>query len=413
MAAPSPWVAFNRDAILAAVDLVALADDLLGHHAGSDRAPSWPCPNPEHLQTGRTPPVTVFAARNGEQRWHCHGCGNHGTALDLVMQVRGVDVRAALEDLAGRSGLSAAELTGASPAGRRPPARPVAAPGAPPQPVPVLEAYVAQCAAALWGPEAAPIRAWLTRARGLPDGVLRVNRVGADLGTHRQPRPIRGEDGVWLLGWPTADVEAGVPRVRRAVVLPVLVDGQACYTQLRPLGWVGGPKYLHTRADLAPNPRVGLMQAARRFDVPFERRELIVTEGIIDGLSAAAGGYRAAAVLSANYADPVAAAALARQAGQLVVAFDPDPAGRAGAERLVRLLNAQNRRPGVMVLAAGDLNDHLIAAQDWPLELAGRVQHATARPGLLPLHTASGAARPQPGLPAAGGPRCPVEVPGL
>jgi hypothetical protein len=405
---PPARIGFNRDAVLAAIDLASLADELLGPHAGTAHTPSWPCPNPEHPQTGRTPPVTVFAARNGEQRWHCHGCGNHGTALDLVMQVRGVDVRAALEDLAGRSGLSTAEFTGAA-AGRRPPARPatVPAPGATPQPVPVLDAYVAQCAAELWEPEAAPIRAWLTRARGLPDDVLRVNRVGADLGTHRQPRPIRGEDGVWLLGWPTADVDAGVPRVRRAVVLPVLVDGRACYAQLRPLGWVGGPKYLHTRADVAPNPRVGLIQAARSFDVPFERRELIVTEGIIDGLSAAAGGYRAAAVLSANYADPVAAAALVRQPGQLVVAFDPDPAGRAGAERLVRLLNAQGRRPGVMVLAAGDLNDHLVAAQDWPLELAGRVQHATARPGLLPLHTARGAARPQPG------PHWPVEVPGL
>jgi Toprim domain/CHC2 zinc finger len=406
---PPARIGFNRDAVVAAIDLACLADELLGPHAGTAQVPSWPCPNPEHVQTGRTPPVTVFAARNGEQRWHCHGCGNHGTALDLVMQVRGVDVRAALEDLAGRSGLSTVELTGAAPAGRRPRARSatVPAPGATPQPVSVLEAYVAQCAAALWEPEAAPIRAWLTGARGLPDDVLLVNRVGVDLGTHRQPRPIRGQDGVWLLGWPTAGVDVGVPRVRRAVVLPVLVDGQACYAQLRPLGWVGGPKYLHTRADLAPNPRVGLIQAARSFDVPFERRELIVTEGIIDGLSAAAGGYRAAAVLSANYADPVAAAALARQPGQLVVAFDPDPAGRAGAERLVRLLDAQGRRPGVMMLAGGDLNDRLVAAQDWPLELAGRVQHATARPGLLPLHTPSGAARPQPG------PHWSVEVPGL
>ncbi|HYZ98396.1 MAG TPA: toprim domain-containing protein [Acidimicrobiales bacterium] len=413
MGSPAPPIGFNRDAIVAAVDLASLADELLGPYAGTEQAPSWPCPNPEHPQTGRTPPVTVFAARNGDQRWHCHGCGNHGTALDLVMQVRGVDVRAALEDLAQRSGLPANELTGASPAGRRRPGRPPVPPAADaPQPVPVLEAYVAQCAAALWEPEAAPIRAWLTRARGLPDDVLRANRIGADLGTHRQPRPIRGEDGAWVLGWAGAGIDAGVPRVRRAVVLPVLVDGQACYAQLRPLGWVGGPKYLHTRADLAANPRVGLIQAARSFDIPFARRDLIVTEGIIDGLSAAAGGYGAAAVLSANYADPVAAATLTRQRDQLVVAFDPDPAGRAGAERLVRLLNAQDRRPGVMLLGSGDLNDHLVAAQDWPLELAGRVQHATARLGLLPLHTATGTALPQP-PPTAGGHRRPVEVPGL
>src|ERR671919_2855648 len=115
---PAPPIGFNRDAIVAAVDLASLADELLGPYAGTEQAPSWPCPNPEHPQTGRTPPVTVFAARNGEQRWHCHGCGNHGTALDLVMQVRGVDVRGALEDLARRSGLALHELAGSAAAGR-------------------------------------------------------------------------------------------------------------------------------------------------------------------------------------------------------------------------------------------------------------------------------------------------------
>jgi DNA primase len=135
---------------------------------------------------------------------------------------------------------------------------------------------------------------------------------------------------------------------------------------------------------LAPNPRLGLYRPARQFVFPFERRELVVTEGIIDALSAAAGGYHAAAVLSASYADPVTAITLARRAAPLVVAFDPDPAGRAGAERLVRLLNAQGRRPGVMALSRGDLNQHLVKAHDWPVELAGRVQHATARPGLMP-----------------------------
>ena len=132
-------------------------------------------------------------------------------------------------------------------------------------------------------PDAEAIRRWLTHTRGLPDDVLRANRIGADLGTQRQPRPILTAGGQWVLGWPTADSDnAGIPKVRRAaVVLPVLVDGRACYAQLRPLGWPGGPKYLHARGALAPNPRVGVVQPARAFDFPFGRRdELIVTEGI-------------------------------------------------------------------------------------------------------------------------------------
>jgi hypothetical protein len=232
--------------------------------------------------------------------------------------------------------------------------------------VPALNAYVAECADVLWEPHAAPVRRWLTEVRRLPVEVLRANRVGADLGAGRQDRP------------------AGVPRVRLAVVLPVLVDGQACYAQLRVLGASRlFPKYLNVSGDLARNPRLGLYEPGRQIDFPFERREVVVTEGIIDALSAAAGGYRAAAVLSASYGDPAAAAALARLPGQLVVAFDPDPAGRAGSERLVRLLDAQHRRPGVLVPARGDLNENLVRAQDWPAELAGWVQHATHRRGLM------------------------------
>lgn len=287
------------------------------------------------------------------------------------MQVQGVDVRGAFEELAHRSGIPAQDPTRRHALRRNGQARP-RAPSPPaqalrPQPVAALDEYVAECAGALWRREADPIRRWLTDTRRLPAELLQANRVGADLGPDRQSRPD------------------GVPKVRQAVVLPVLVDGGACYVQLRALGGRRGfPKYLNPTDAFAPNPRIGLYQPVREFDFPFERRELVVTEGIIDALSAAAGGYRSAAVLSASYADPAAAIALAHLPGQLVVAFDPDPAGRAGSERLVALLKAQNRRPGVLVLARGDLNEHLARAQDWPVELAGRVQHATHAPGRLP-----------------------------
>jgi hypothetical protein len=41
----------------------------------------------------------------------------------------------------------------------------------------------------------------------------------------------------------------------------------------------------------------------------------------------------------------------------------------------------------VMVLRNGDLNENLARAHDWPVELAGRVQHATYRPGVVPSHS--------------------------
>jgi DNA primase len=353
---------FDREAILTAVDLPALADELLGPGRGPKRSPTWPCPNPDHLQTGRTPPVTVFTARNGEPRWHCHGCGNGGTAVDLVMQVRRVAIRDALQELADRAGippLPGPYRPGSRRRSNREAQRRQAAYLAP-QPVPALEPYVAQCAQALWRPEGAAVRRWLTEARGLPEDVLRANRVGVDLGWRRQRRPD------------------GVPKVRQAVVLPVLVRGEASYVQLRVLGARPGfPKYLNPHDTLAPNPRLGLYRPAQRYDIPIEPKELIVTEGIIDALSAAAGGYHAAAILGAGYPDAFTAQALARIARPLVIAFDPDPVGRAGAERLVQLLDVRHRNASVLQLREGDLNENLIRATEWPLELAGRVQHAT------------------------------------
>ena len=37
---------YDREALLAAVDLADLADDLLGAHVGPLRSPKWHCPNP-------------------------------------------------------------------------------------------------------------------------------------------------------------------------------------------------------------------------------------------------------------------------------------------------------------------------------------------------------------------------------
>src|SRR3954452_2195483 len=96
----------DRSQLLERVDLVALADEFLGPHHGTRTSPSWACPNPRHPQTGRTPPVAVFVARSGEQRWYCHGCGLGGTAIALVMAVGAVSIRAAIDELAARVGLA-------------------------------------------------------------------------------------------------------------------------------------------------------------------------------------------------------------------------------------------------------------------------------------------------------------------
>lgn len=98
----------------------------------------------------------------------------------------------------------------------------------------------------------------------------------------------------------------------------------------------------------------------------------------MDALSAAAAGYRAVAVLSATYGDEAVAVALAKLPHPLVVAFDADEAGRAGAEGLASLLAARQRPPAILDLGGGDLNDAMRCSDDWNADLESRIDSVVA-----------------------------------
>jgi len=161
------------------------------------------------------------------------------------------------------------------------------------------------------------------------------------------------------------------------IVLPAIENGHAVYAQIRvPHPKPDRPRYLNPSSDLATNPRL-----SRARPVETRHREVIVTEGAIDALSAATAGYRAVAVLSAAYGDEAVASSLAKLPHPLVIAFDADDAGRAGAHRLASLLEARQRPPVVMDLERGDLNDTMRRADDWPDRMARTVAHAMQHSG--------------------------------
>ena len=228
---------YDRDALLAAVDLPELADDLLGPAGVNGRARMWRCPNAQHAQTGRTPPVSIFTSRRGDQRWRCHGCGDGGTAIDLVLACRGGTARDAMAYLAERAGHRE------QPEEWRPSSRPTRSGSVPPagcRDPEGLDRYVDECAERLWRPEGRGMRRWLTIMRGLPRDVLIENRVGADLGPRSQQRP------------------EGMPR-SMGIVLPVIADGHSVYAQLRvPHPQPDRPRYLNPTSDFATNPRLSL-----------------------------------------------------------------------------------------------------------------------------------------------------------
>lgn len=351
---------YERDEVVQRTELADLCDEVLGPHKGRGPSATWPCPSTGHgPQTGRTPPVGVFRTHYGEQRWRCHGCGAGGSALDLVMQSQGLDFAGAVALLGRRSG--AAERTGLR---RDGPERGFdrACPAAPAPitaPSPAIERYVAECEALLWSPAGRPQRAWLAQ-RGFGDEVLVANRVGADPGPRRLARP------------------AGLPRGGMGVVLPVLdPNGQATYFQTRYLGHPRRRYENPATALVGVSPRLAEL---RSVGPAVDSGAVVVCEGIFDALSAAQAGQRAVAVLGVAAPNRAMAEQLVQRfdTERLMVAFDGDPAGRAGAERMVELLGSAGASERVVVLdVAGDLNDWLRASGGrFPAELAAALAAA-------------------------------------
>lgn len=351
---------FDRDRIVEATDLAALADEVLGPRRGTSRSASWPCPSAQHAQTGRTPPVSVFRSGRGEERWHCHGCGIGGSAIDLVMAARGVTVGEAIEGLAGRAGIRDAVVADGRlgrAAGR--PIKAVTTARPPMGDSAGLVAFVDECAERLWRPEGRVVLHWLTEVRGLPEEVLALNRIGADPGRQRQSRPD------------------GMPSSGRAAVLPVLEAGRPVFAQLRPVNPLPErPRYLNAASRLASNPRVGVYEPPEAVG-----RCVVVTEGVLDALSANAAGFRAAAVLGAalvgDHGSPVADR-LARLNSPLVLAFDADEAGQRGAKALQGVLRKRAARSARLHLPAGanDLNAWMVRSRDWQQAFRSAVRTA-------------------------------------
>lgn len=352
---------YDRDRIVEAIDLASLADELLGPRRGTSRSASWPCPSPQHAQTGRTPPVSLYRSRGGEERWHCHGCGIGGSAIDLVMAAHRLTVAEALEELAGRAGAReftsdrrprrvAARLATDRWAGRTPVSDPAG-----------LASFVDECAERLWKPQGRAVRWWLTEVRGLPEAVLERNHIGADPGRQVQARPD------------------GMPSCGRAAVLPVIEAGRPVFAQLRAISpGSDGPRYLNAASRLANNPRVGIYEPCEPVG-----RCVIVTEGILDALSANAAGFRSAAVLGAALAGRgtgdrtgLVADRLARLGAPLIVAFDADQPGQEGARALRESLRARGARATYLHVPSdrNDLNAWMLTSLDWDrtLKLAVR-----------------------------------------
>jgi DNA primase len=219
-----------------------------------------------------------------------------------------------------------------------------------------LDAYVKDCARRLWRPSGRAVREYLTEKRRLPADVLAANLVGADPGPGLQARPD------------------GVPR-RSGAVFPTVEGARAVYAQLRRLHpGPDQPRYLSLASRLAPNPGLARYRPSEPVGGP-----VIVTEGPIDALAAAAAGFEGVALFGVGRAGADAARTLAQQRRPVVLAFDADDAGRAATLRLGALLRELGCRSTSLCApeAAGDLAGWLATSADWRATLQAAVRLAT------------------------------------
>jgi hypothetical protein len=118
MSSTAPNARRHREEILRRVDLAELLGQLGRARGLEHRGKQFPCPEPAHEQTGKTPPVSITATAESYELWKCHGCDAGGTAIDaLIVAGRALDAKAALEQL----GDGDIQLTRSKPPPRRAP----------------------------------------------------------------------------------------------------------------------------------------------------------------------------------------------------------------------------------------------------------------------------------------------------
>lgn len=351
---------YDRDELLARIDLGALLDELSGPAAALGRTSKWHCPVPEHDDIH--PSVTIKTDRRGVERWHCWSGGHGGTAIDAIQVARRIGCREAIDELAQRVGASPDEP------GRQRARQPLPPRDRVPLHLNVIE-YIKTCEQLLWTPACRPVLDYLTGERGLNEKVLRTNRVGADPGVRRLRR-VRG-----------------LPRGGPAAVFPALSDsGEIAYVQTRYLDPGDGPRYGNPITNLGDNPRHGWVRP-----VGSAKPAVVICEGFPDAYTAGGAGYPAVAVLGATNANEQLATRInSGIAGRpVIIAFDGDTAGREASTRLSTAL----AKRGIMVVelplpSGADLNSWVLAARHAP-DL-GQSHRPTPHPGIAPAPAISG-----------------------
>ena len=326
--------------LLARVDIVDLVDSYVPlKKAGANYAACCPFHNE------KSPSFTVSPTK---QFYHCFGCGAHGTAIGFVMEYQGMGFVDAVQELAGRAGMSVPESEGRSFHDEKP--------GQTRTLVDVMARAAAYYKAQL---KASPRAIDYCKKRGLsgevaarfgigyaPDGWQNLQAVFADYNA----------DELKVAGL-IIENEAGrrYDRFRDRLMIPIVnPKGEIIAFGGRIIDQ-GEPKYLNS-------PETPLFEKGRElFGLPQARQALreantaIVTEGYMDVIALSQNGVGNAVATLGTATTPTHVQKLLRQVDRIVFSFDGDNAGRKAAWRaLENALEAlaDNKQIGFVFLPA-------------------------------------------------------------
>ena len=275
----------------------------------------------------KTPSFVVFP---DSQNWRCFGCGAGGDVYSFVMQYEGWDFPEALRNLARRAGVELEPLTPQQSKKQEEYER--------------LRSLLGEAAhffheMLLDAPEASHARAYV-RSRGLSDETV----AGFTLGY--APDSWDAATGhLTRLGYEIEDlIEAGLlvvredgrtyDRFRNRLMIPIRdARGNIVGFGARALDKDAKPKYLNS-------PQSGLFDKSRLlFGLDRARRSIresetaVIVEGYMDVMQAHQAGFTNVVAQMGTALTEDQLRLLARYAGRLILALDPDAAGQMAMDR--------------------------------------------------------------------------------
>jgi hypothetical protein len=251
----------TRDEVLRNTDLIDLFNTA---HPEATSTNSWPCPR--HHDNTRS--LNVFGEHAQTRRWHCSICGAGGNAIDFVMYTHDLAIGDAITHLQHL------------PMETGKPKSPI------PLPPPVAQ-YLELCQQLLWSSSATSARAWLSNKGLLHEPTLLANGIGFDPGTHQLKRPK---------GIPANGPSLTFPIRCADIADPVSIQTLPLHASGENNEWISPS---HNLDGPPPTAWITTYQESRK--------SFILTDNLLDALSAATIGHQAITILASTAPDKLTA----------------------------------------------------------------------------------------------------------